>query len=186
MEGIENNTEVWLPVVGYEGYYEVSSLSRVRSVERVVNEGKKGAYLAKGVVLRPGLGGTGYYTVSLCGKSYKLHRLVAIAFIENPLNKDFVNHKNGIKTDNRIENLEWCTSVENNRHAFASGLKPNTMGENHWLSKLNPQKVKQIRKYYSGNIYTQIELCKMYSLSPCTINNVVHFKSWKHVKHEDD
>jgi len=179
MAELEN--EIWLPVIGYEGFYEVSSLSRIRSIDRTINEGGKGAYFAKGVLLKPGLGGTGYYTVALCGKSYKVHRLIAIAFITNPQAKKFINHKNGIKTDNRVENLEWVTSQENNIHALKHGLKRKTQGEMLWTSKLTEDKIREIRRLNNSGEYQQKELAQMFSISACQINGIVNNKYWKSV-----
>jgi hypothetical protein len=65
---------------------------------------------------------SGYLTVSIKSKFKKVHRLIAMAFIPNSDNKPFVNHKNGIRNDNRVENLEWCTAKENTRHAWDNGL----------------------------------------------------------------
>lgn len=69
---------------------------------------------------------SGYQCVSIANKRMFLHRIVAITFIDNPLNKRCVNHINGIKTDNNVKNLEWCTHSENNKHAYATGLKKPT------------------------------------------------------------
>lgn len=79
----------------------------------------------KGTVLKPGIASNGYYTIVVCagGKhtTVCMHRLIAESFIPNPDGKRFVNHINSIRTDNRIENLEWCTPAENSQHAFKAG-----------------------------------------------------------------
>lgn len=102
-------SEVWKPVVGYEGLYEVSNIGRVRSIN-FHNSGK-----AK--VMRPSLNTWGYLIVDLRKNnkrhSYTVHRLVAFAFIPNPDNLPEINHKNEIKYDNTVENLEWCTRKYN-------------------------------------------------------------------------
>lgn len=124
--------EVWKPVVGYEGFYEVSNLGRVRSVGKEVvqmNHGKyrKTYYSAK--IITQFYHWNGYLRVHLTThkktKSVFVHRLVAQAFIPTPNENLTVNHKNGKKDDNRLENLEWCTQQENINHAIKTGLIKN-------------------------------------------------------------
>ncbi|MFV0976959.1 NUMOD4 motif-containing HNH endonuclease [Bacillus paranthracis] len=119
-------TELWKPVSGYEGIYEVSSLGRVRSLDRIVVDYRGIKKKVRGKILSPGLTNKGYCIVSLnaVDKRHTLtvHRLVANAFIPNLDNKPQVNHINGIKTDNRICNLEWLTNEENMKHAINNGL----------------------------------------------------------------
>ena len=125
--------EIWKSVIGYEGFYEVSNQGRVRSVDRVVMQvinGVQTKCLYKGRILKFTNDNSGYPMVTLSAlgkiKTFRIHRLVADVFIENPESKKTVNHINAIKTDNRIENLEWATQLENNQHAINTGLGKRT------------------------------------------------------------
>jgi hypothetical protein len=114
--------EKWKDIVGWEGYYQVSSVGRIKSLERkTISRG------VKECVRKLHIQNSGYLTVGLFkenkGQQFLVHRLMALAFIKNTEKLDFVNHKNGIKTDNRIENLEWCTKGYNLKHAYDNGLK---------------------------------------------------------------
>lgn len=105
--------EIWKPVIGYEGFYEVSNLGRLRSVDKYIKGKGNSIRLKKGKILKSQITKIGYLLVVLTKdkkiKGQYVHRLVAEAFIPNPTNLPCVNHKNECKTDNRIENLEWCT-----------------------------------------------------------------------------
>lgn len=118
--------EEWKPVRGYEGIYEVSSLGRVKSLERKVYNGHR--LVEKHVrQLKPNILAKGYLQVTLYKdrrrKCFQVHRLVAEAFIPNKSRFPQVNHINGDKQDNRAENLEWCDNAMNQRHAWQTGLQ---------------------------------------------------------------
>ena len=102
--------EIWKDIIGYEGLYRVSNKGRVYSIR-------------SNLFLKVTRTKKGYSTISLSygkDKTFLLHRIIALAFIPNPENKPFINHINSIRDDNRIENLEWVTSRENNIHAYES------------------------------------------------------------------
>lgn len=118
--------EIWKDVVGYEGLYQVSSFGRVKSLDRdqciIANYTRELVKRpVKGVMLKIGLSSMGYPLVSLSKNGVwitkMVHRLVAIHFIPNPLNKEEINHKDHNPTNNRINNLEWNTRSENTRHS---------------------------------------------------------------------
>jgi|14_taG_2_1085336.scaffolds.fasta_scaffold110897_2 hypothetical protein len=123
--------EIWKPISEYNGYYEVSNKGRVRSVTRQIertnprNNDLKTLYTYKGKLIPFWITKKGYCrcTLNINGKksNHLVHRLVTNEFIENTENKKQVNHINCVKTDNRVENLEWCTNYENYIHGARNG-----------------------------------------------------------------
>ena len=126
--------EIWKDIEGYEGHYQVSNMGAIKSVQRVTHYLFPGGKACQRVTPErlksaPVFGNGGYRQIMLykhnVGKMYQVHRLVAAAFIPNPDSLPTVNHKNGIKTDNRADNLEWCSYSDNNLHALnVLGRKP--------------------------------------------------------------
>lgn len=115
--------EIWKDVVGYEGLYQVSNMGNVKSLDRWVNSKGNGERFLEGQPITTELNKFGYWRTRLRKngerqKVFQTHRLVAMAFIPNPDNKPCVNHINGMRTDNRLDNLEWCTHSENTKHMY--------------------------------------------------------------------
>ena len=110
--------ENWKDIKGYEGFYQVSNLGRVKSLARVSYNpnGTVNSHIKEKILVQ-NLDRGGYPNVGLCkngkSKTMKVHRLVAMAFIENPENKSQINHKDEVKINNVVENLEWCSAQEN-------------------------------------------------------------------------
>lgn len=124
-------TEEWRPITGYEGLYEVSSFGRILSVQKISKHPRGGFMKRRARILKQSYDKDKYLQVLLCkdgvAKGGRMHRLVAIAFIPNPLNKPIPNHLKGIKWDNRVHQLEWATDSENAIHSYKTGLQVSTL-----------------------------------------------------------
>jgi hypothetical protein len=175
--------EVWKDIEGYEGYYQVSNFGNVKSLNRSIPNSRCGTVRVKERILKPRKNHKGYFCVLLMKNSIPsnrlIHRLVCMSFLPNEENKEQVNHKNGVKTDNRLENLEWSTQSENIRHAFDNGLKFSlgVVGEKNYNSKLSEQDVRDIR---ISNLSQKI-LSEKYKVHQSIISEVKARKRWKHV-----
>lgn len=174
--------EVWKSVVGYEGLYEVSSLGRVKSLERKCNT-RSGIRTVPEKILVNGLDSYGYYQVNLyvenIRNTWKVHRLECLAFLPNPENKRSINHKNGVKTDNRLENLEWSTEKENTVHAHKNGLARGRRGEEHGQTNLTEIQAREIK--YNHDDKTGVELSKMYGITTSSVSAIRNGKRWKYI-----
>ncbi len=179
--------EIWKDIKNYEGKYQVSNFGNVKSLERYdrcnrhINE--------KILVPRKHTGG--YLRVQLSRKDFYIHRLVAETFIPNPENKLQVNHIDGDKTNNRSNNLEWCTALENNLHAITTGLSKKDRdfmikianSENHKKAMIKRRKLtnKQILEIRKSKL-TENELSKIYKVSRGHINSIKNYRAYKDVK----
>jgi len=172
--------EEWIDVLGWEGFYQVSNLARVRSLKRTIAN-SSGAYRTYGGAIRKQVNRQGYLSVGMWRDNkltgVSIHRLVAIAFIPNPDNKPEINHINGIKTDNRPENLEWTTRSENVQHAFDTGLKIGPRGEKQGMSKLTEAQVLEIR----ASPDSQRSIAKAYNVSQMAVSKIKRNITWSHL-----
>lgn len=176
--------EKWIDIKGYEKLYQISSLGRVKSLERMVRANTTGIRIETEKILKPATSVPGYLFVSLSkkgkSKATYIHKIVAKSFIKNSSNKKCVNHVDGNKKNNIVNNLEWCTPKENSEHAILNGLTNNT-GEDNRLSKLNTKDVVEIRNKYVPKLYTMKILSREYGVCVSKIHQILHRQSWKHV-----
>ena len=176
----------WLPVKDYEGIYEVSNTGDLRSKDRKVKTWF-GVRTCGGKPVCGEVNRDGYRRVHMSeaktGKKDRvyLHRLVASAFIENPLNKPCINHKDGNKLNNSVDNLEWVTHQENVIHEYATGLCKGPRGELCGTHKLTEKQVVTIRNCWTEGVLLQKELAKMFDVSRECISSIVHKRNWKHI-----
>ena len=153
--------EIWKDIKGYEGAYQVSNFGNIKSTR--FNR-----------ILRKQLNHPGYYYVmpSTNGirKSFLVHRLVLLTFGNKPKGVVEVNHIDGVKTNNHLENLEWCTSSENSLHSYRTGLQ---------ATKLNQFQVQRIRLMKEVTpALKQNEMAKIFNVAPSNIRDVLNKRCW--------
>lgn len=170
--------EIWKEVKGFEKKYKISNTGKLM-ICNFKNTGN-----AKIASSKPGA--DGYHRVYIwCGtynKAHLLHRLVATHFLELPKieDKKQVNHKDGNKSNNHVDNLEWVNAYENAHHAIRIGLM-NNVGENNGQSILEDQDIPVIRKMLKTGKVSQRKLADIFGVSPMTISNIELGKSWKKI-----
>ena len=149
--------EIWNPIKGFEGLYEVSNLGRVRSLQRTIIQKNGIAITSKGRFKRIGINSVGYPCVTLCkngkSKQYSLHRILAKAFIPNPDNKPEVDHINTNRTDCRLENLRWVTHAENMRNPLSQQSIKSNSKTHEALRKSIKTKIERKRKTAPKRVY---------------------------------
>jgi hypothetical protein len=173
--------EIWKDIPNYEGYYKVSNLGRVKRINSITSHN----HTRKERVLNQS--NDNYRSVSLCKNNIKInflvHRLVALTFLDKLNNKNFVNHKDGNKHNNNVENLEWCTRKENGEHASKYGLVKDQYGIKNGMNVLSEEEVRDIKlkiksgisaykvhKYYYSHVHQQ------------TIYHIKQEKIWSQIK----
>jgi hypothetical protein len=164
--------EEWKDIQGYEGKYQISSFGRVRNIQ-------------KGNFLNPSPNYKGYLRVNLWKnggyKTKVVHRLVCKAFLDNPDNKPQVNHIDGDKTNNKLQNLEWVTNDENKKHAVKLGLTARMPGTKNGRCKITEDTAKGIiRDLKSG--MRNIDIVNKYKVTKDTVSNIKRKKAWNHLQ----
>lgn len=168
--------EIWKPVIGYEGWYEISNLGRIKRV-------MVGRSTRINRILKSSINKKGYAYVKLfkhkVGRCVKVNRLVASVFLRNPNNKKLVHHKNGIKNMDHADNLEWVTDRENKLYAIRDF--GHYLGENNGKTKLKEFEVLEILKLTKTTNLTHASISKQYNISVQTIHNISMRRTWKHL-----
>lgn len=183
--------EVWKDIKGFEGYYQISNKGNVKSLTRriqYISRGKVTFRTQYEKILKQSFCSSGYPIVHLYDdverKNVMIHRLVAIHFLEPETGKDFVNHKDGIKSNNCVSNLEWCTKSENSLHALDNELMFKR-GEDCNFAKLTDRQVKEIislRKFGKGKFFSR-DIALKYGVSTGYITELTSPRGkWQHLK----
>lgn len=179
---MKDSIEIYKDIIGYEGLYQISNFGMVKSLQKKINKKNGATVIFPEVILKQSIR-SGYKCVCLykikSKQSFSVHRLIAIHFIENPLNKPQINHKNGIKTDNIIDNLEWVTAKENSIHSYLNNLSKGNIGEKNGQSKLTDEKVLLIRN--SRYKISRKDLSKITGVSIKHIDRIRSKERWAHI-----
>ena len=178
--------ETWIDIRGFEGQYQISSLGRVRSVERSVPNrwGPNGKTIPEKILVlnrahRQGYIAVHLYTGSRCSRRY-VHRLVAEHFVPNPSARPQVNHRDGDKTNNAADNLEWVTARQNCQHAIDASLYEMARGERAGSAKLTEENVIEIRRMVAAGA-THKDAAARFGIGRKAVTKIINRQRWAHV-----
>lgn len=179
-------TEIWKPIPGYEGYYEVSSYGRVRSVDRTIRTASGELRRHVGQILKFEVDKDNYRRVGLfrggLRSRQRVHRLVALVFCGKPSEGQEVRHLDGDPANNRVENLRWGSQSENRQDSVAHGTSVHFLpGQGHPSSKLSANQVREIRELYATRDIPQWQIGERFGIARGTVSNIVRRKAWKHI-----
>lgn len=180
--------ELWAPFPEYEDLYEVSNMGRVRTVLHKFEDLKRSKKVMRlfwgHIIKKPNSDKDGYQSIMVSRngeRSYrKVHRMVAIAFLDNPNNLPDVNHINGVKHDNRLSNIEWVSHRDNILHCYSHRLHSG-IGEAHCWNKLKTEQVLRIREMWEQKEASRMEISKRFGVSEGCVSNIIYRKTWKHL-----
>lgn len=171
-------TEKWVDVRGYESYYQVSDMGRVRSKDRTVACSRTGTRTLKGKLLTLNPDSAGYCKVKFQDQGrnevWKVHRLVATHFLEKVDGKDYINHIDNNRSNNVVTNLEWCTPQENTQHMHVQGRNYAAFGADNASCKLSDEQVKQIRQMAPS--HTQAHIASVFGIARQTVGQIISGK----------
>lgn len=183
--------EVWKDVPGYEGWYQISNLGRVKSLHRVVEYGAKSNRSQGERILANRRGGTPvgegmwYLSVILCKnrhrKQFKVHRLVADVFCQKPRGCDVVNHIDNDPENNAASNLEWTTVSGNNAHRHSQGRSRAPKGEANGNSALTAEVVEEIKRLLAEGSLSQQVIASRFGTHQTHVSRIGLGKSWAHI-----
>lgn len=169
-------SEIWKPIPGYEGLYDASDIGNVKNART-------------GKMLKLQNSGNGYFKVKFsCGgkvSTHWVHRLVAEAFLPNEGGLPVVDHKDGNKRNNAVDNLEWCSHKENSVRAYEKGFTPKAptfYGERHHNHVLSQKQALEIKTLYATKAYSQRQLARQYGVSQTTVKMIVNNRAWKEIQ----
>jgi len=180
---MEKEPEIFKAIKGFEGYYEISSWGRVKSLAKRWSVGvKKDSFLKHGIKRIKNK----YLNVTFCVDKVKtvlrVHRLVAEYFCENPNSYNVVNHLDSDIFNNYYKNLEWTTSSGNTIHAYKNGRRIGMKGERNGMTKINETNVKEIRVMYKEEKISQPKIAILYGISQTQVSRIILNKRWNYIK----
>lgn len=174
--------EKWRQAKGFSERYSVSNMGRIFTTSA---HGKKD----NPAIMKPARsfdkrrGTWEYYKTVMDGHTIVVHRVIAATWIPNPENKPFINHINGDKADNRVENLEWCTTSENILHAYRTGLEKKQLGQKHHAAKMTDEQVRQFKwEWAHDRKMSRKQYAEKLGVTEAAIKDIIRGRSWSWLK----
>lgn len=172
-------TEVWKPIPSFEGFYEISNIGRVRSVDRVLSHGRS----RRGIMLKTKISQSGHINARLCKNGAHhwkwVHRLVLEAFVGKGTVGDVCCHNNGQPSDNRVENLRWDTPAGNEADKITHGTI--MCGSKNGMSRLSDDDIRSIRQMHISGTLGKV-IAARFCVTPANISSIIQNKTWRHVR----
>ncbi|MRF37154.1 hypothetical protein GIJ44_20925 [Staphylococcus sp. KY49P] len=181
--------EIWKGIPGYEGLYSISITGRVKRLARNRIIATSVSRPLKEKEIKTFEGKLGYIHVNLWKngqmKQHRIHRLIMLTFTKKPQDKNVINHIDGDKSNNSLDNLEWCTNRENTIHAYKTGLAKGKKGIENSQGRLTSEEVISMRNLYATGEYTQKEIGEIFGISRRHAGDIVNGKKWAWLKEKE-